>query len=113
MWITQTAFLETQKALMSAIAQRDAVKAQQAAMTATNEWLMARVTQLEYERAAMIKANYGVEVKVPTIARVPDDISGLDLNHTISFNDVGDAEAEKMGIGWNHDGTLTYSQPTE
>jgi hypothetical protein len=49
----------------------------------------------------------------PTIARVPDDISGLDLNHTISFNDVGDAEAEKMGIGWNDDGTLTYSQPTE
>lgn len=120
MWITQTAYLELQKALIGAQAEVAAIKAQQAALTNTNDWLMVRVTQLEMERAKLIEVNYGVKVDVPVIEKRPEHFvtgmttgqpkldSDFSLNQTISFNDVGDDEARRLGISWNDNGEVVY-----
>lgn len=114
MWISQTAYLETQKLLMQAIAERDAIRQQQAALTTTNDWLMHRVTQLERERAKMIEVNYGVKVDVPVIEKEAGRVAGIGqfsdqvLMQSISFDDMGDEAAAAAGIGWTDSGTLMY-----
>ena len=115
MWITQAAYLETQRALLQAIAERDAIRQQQAALTTTNDWLMHRVTQLERERAKMIEVNYGVKLDVPVIthdsaARIAGvgQFSDQVLMQSINFDDMGDEEAARQGISWNEDGSLVY-----
>ena len=108
MWLTQTAYLETQKALLQVIAERDAIRQQQAALVNTNEWLMVRVTQLEHERAVFLRTQFGVSIAAPTIQRA-DPVSQLDLNQTISFADMGDEEALRQGIGWDEHGSVLFN----
>lgn len=79
-----------------------------AAQQASLDWLQVRVTQLEKERAQMIFNYTGVKVEVPEVVKeAPRKPTGNPLfDAAVSFNDVGDAEAQKQGLGWNDDGTL-------
>jgi hypothetical protein len=68
------------------------------------------------ERAAMVFQQYGVKIPVPvleTAPEMPGANGGIDspLNATPNFNDVGDEEARRQGIGWNENGELQYHNP--
>lgn len=72
-------------------------------------WLSVRVTQLEKERAALLHTYMGIKVDVPEISIVPTVKEGHPLNQVPHFGDVGDAEAARLGITWNSDGTVYYA----
>lgn len=79
------------------------------ALMTTLDWLRVRVTQLEMERAQLLWNYTGVKILTPGITR--NDPNHPDtMAQTPSFNDVGDADAAKLGISWNDDGTLVYSK---
>ena len=84
------------------------------ALMTTLDWLRVRVTQLEMERAQMLYNYTGVKVPTPIIDRKPEvhgpegAAAGLP-----NFEDVGDAEAARLGVGWNPDGTVRYGAPYE
>ena len=70
------------------------------------EWMQTRVTQLEFERAQLIKRYMNVDLPVPQFEAAPPQHP--DLNQTMSFNDVGDRAAAEMGLAWRDDGTVQY-----
>jgi hypothetical protein len=77
-----------------------------ATLQATLDWFRVRITQLEIERAQLLFNYTGVKVPTPEIQRAPDP--GQQLHALPHFNDVGDDEAKRLGIGWNDDGTVRY-----
>lgn len=115
MWISTKAYIQDRVDYNKVVAERDAVKQQQIATTNTLQWLQVRVTQLEMERAAMVFQQYGVKIPVPIMETAPDmpgGNGGIDspLNATPNFNDMGDEEARRQGVGWNNDGELLYDK---
>ena len=73
------------------------------------DWLRTRVNQLEHERAQLIFNYMGVKIVVPEIQTVKqDDVHPL--NAIPHFNDVGDQEAARLGIGWDTEGRVAYSK---
>ena len=85
---------------------------QNQALQTTLDWFRVRMTQLEHERAQLLFNFTGVKVQVPSIEREtpaprPGSVSDIlaAVNH---FGDVGDAEALKLGVDWNSDGTVNY-----
>ena len=56
----------------------------------------------------MMKRYLNIEVPTATFEQQANDVP--DINAAIDFRDVGDKMAEQLGIGWNADGTLNYSQ---
>jgi hypothetical protein len=113
MWISTQAYIADKTNFVTVVAERDAAKQQLVALTNTLQWLQARVTQLEMERAAMVFQQYGVKIPVPvleTAPEMPGGNGGIDspLNAVPNFNDVGDEEARRQGIGWNDNGELQY-----
>ena len=110
MWVDR----QTWTALETRATAAEAVKAQldrhNNALEVSCDWLRVRLTQLEHERAQLIYQLLGVKVPVPEIERAsaPRITSDTILNSTPSFADLGDAEAAKLGIFHNPDGTLRY-----
>lgn len=74
----------------------------------TLDWLMVRVTQLERERQQLLLQYTGVKVEIPVITRQPIDAS-VPIDALPNFDDMGDDQAKKLGIGWNKDGTVSYA----
>ena len=71
--------------------------------------LRVRVKQLEMERAQLLWNYTGVKVPVPEIVKT-DGVASNPMNQTPNFNDVGNAEAAKLGISWDENGELVYSK---
>ena len=94
------------------VAKRDAecqvLQQQNTTLTVTLDWLRVRVTQLEMERAQMLWRYTGVKVPVPEIVKT-DGVASNPMTQTPNFNDVGNAEAAKLGISWDANGELIYS----
>lgn len=72
--------------------------------TTTIDWLKMRLTQVEMERAQLIQRFLGVSIPVPEFAGPKEPEQST--NELFNFKDIGDAEADRLGIGWNADGTL-------
>lgn len=114
MWISRRqydALLSERQDLHIALAEeRGRVKELTARVTAqdtTVDWFRVRVNQLEHERAQLLYNYTGVKVETPVIQKAPEAVSVADALHSVpNFNDIGDAEARKLGIGWNDDGTI-------
>jgi len=83
---------------------------QNRALQTTLDWFRVRISQLEHERAQLLFNYTGVKVAVPSIERAPNSDVAQALQSVQGFDDVGDADAAKLGIGWNADGTLRYSE---
>ena len=81
---------------------------QNSTLVTTLDWLRVRVTQLEMERAQLLWRYTGVKVPVPEIVKT-DSVASNPMTQTPNFNDVGDAEAAKLGISWDENGELIYS----
>lgn len=78
-----------------------------AALQTTLDWARVRLNQAEHERAQLLYNYTGVKVSTPTIEPVRKTPSIHEVMSQLpSFEDIGDAEARKLGIGWNDDGTL-------
>ena len=79
-------------------------------LRATLDWMRVRLTQLEHERAVLISNYMGITVTAPRFEKAPQK---SDFNHPLqsmpSFEDVGDEEASRLGVGHNPDGTLHYT----
>ena len=84
---------------------------QNRALQTTLDWLRVRVTQLEMERAQLLYNFMGIKIPTPRI-ETAGEADPHSLNAVPNFDDMGDAEASKMGVGWNLDGTVSYSSPT-
>jgi hypothetical protein len=78
----------------------------------TISWFMVRVTQLEKERAQLLFNYTGVKVETPEYQPAPRS-SAESLNPTPSFDDIGDAEATKLGVGWDSAGMLATLRATQ
>lgn len=74
------------------------------------DWMRHRINALEHERAMLLFKNYDLKVAVPQVEYNPVPVSKVDYTATPSFDDVGDEEAEKLGITYAPDGTLLYSE---
>ena len=106
MWINRKVYTNLVLAEAATKAAYTEQARQVAALTATMDWLRVRVTQLEMERAQLMYNYMGIKVPTPVIERAPEVPQRVDA--LPDFNDVGDAEAARLGIGWNPDGTLKF-----
>ena len=111
MWISQGMFEELLKARAKAEGEAHGLAQNNRALEVTMDWLRVRVTQLEHERAILISNYMGINVPTPTIAKVPNPGQLRDNYHAVPhFNDIGDDEASRLGVSWNEDGTVKYSE---
>lgn len=106
MWISRREY----ERWIAKTGQTDAVQARCGALQATNEWLMHRLTQLEHERAKLIETYMGVKIPVPEVgtAAPRENIDQVLRNPGDLFSDMGDEEAERLGVDWDAKGELTY-----
>ena len=109
MWIKRGEYRELVQDAAAARGERDALERQVATQKTNQDWMVLRLTQLEHERAQLLYRYMDIKVTVPTVeldVPVTPETSkiGSDLP---SFDDVGDAEAKKLGLDWDDDGRVT------
>ena len=109
MWIDHNTYDDLRLDNVKAQTEARVLSEQNRALQVSLDWLRVRVTQLEIERAQMLYNYTGVKVPVPSIERAPESDVARALQAVPSFEDLGDAEAAKLGLGWNPDGTLKNS----
>ncbi len=108
MWISTKAFTELIHDRSQAQGVAQALERHNAVLQTTMDWMTFRLTQLEHERAQLIFQYMGVKITVPTIESAqPPMTAETILNQSISFEDVGDEEAARLGVGWNELGEFT------
>ncbi len=110
MWIKQDKVLELVSQAAVAKGELASLQARFAAQDAMVDWFRIRLTQLEKERAIMVKNYTGVVLETPVFAKEPEKPLDQVLGEVSTFDDVGDEIAAKMGIGWRADGTLEYTR---
>jgi len=98
---------QTYEDLLDDRAELRAVATQNAVLTTHVEWLQARITELNYERAGLLKQYMNIDVPVATFEK-PQHFP--DPNEPLSFEDIGDEKAAQLGIGWTKDGHLEYAK---
>ena len=110
MWISREHYQAHRDERIKAEAIVAAVQSHNVALQTSLDWMRVRLTQLEHERAQLIFNYMGVKVQVPSIepATNPAEASADALNQTLTFADMGDEEAARLGIEWNADGTVRY-----
>jgi hypothetical protein len=111
MWISQAAYLKDREDLLRVVAERDAAHKLIEAQKATVEFMMLQFTKLEHERNKLLWTFTGVKFPEQVLSAEPSGGSQFDnpMNALPNFNDMGDAEARKQGLGWNESGELQYA----
>lgn len=113
MWIRYKTFEELLTKQYEAVGRASALEVRLKEQAGTLEWLTFRLTQLEHERAQLIFNYMGVKIATPELESVPtrtvgEPKSGAELLNDIpTFDDVGDDEAKRLGLDWNHEGRVT------
>jgi len=112
MWVNKTAYLELYAAWQVQTTGNRLLGEQVVALNTTLDWFRVRISQLEHERAVMLKKYLDIDVPVQVVER-QREASSLNAYHmTADFNDMGDAAAKSLGIGWDADtGVVTYGLP--
>lgn len=111
MWVSQKTLRELHKQLWETLAVNKALEARIAAQTVTQTWLASRVNQVEHERAQLLFNYTGVQMNVPKLTAPSTQPPVEDtLAQAVTFADVGDEIAQKMGISWADDGSLVYGK---
>jgi hypothetical protein len=105
---TETAFERTGASRMSASVNE--LRAQKVRDDLSIDWMRHRINALEKERAILLNKIAGVIVPVPEIVPTrPGTMSTIpDFASMPSFEDVGDDEARRLGIGLDDEGKLQY-----
>lgn len=111
MWIDRKTYDDLRLQLAQKSGENVVLNQNYTALMTTLDWLRVRVTQLEMERAQLIFNYTGVKMPTPVIKNESKPDPALNpMTQTPNFNDIGDEEAAKLGIGWADDGTLTYAK---
>lgn len=112
MWISKATFEKLIEDRSIAQGEARALAERVQAQNATLEMFAIRTQQLEHERAVMLDRYLGVKIAVPTLRTAAPEITADDLlNSMPSFEDIGDEEAAKQGIGWEDDtGRVVYAK---
>lgn len=75
----------------------------------TIDWLRSRVNALEKERTVLLMKAAGIALPTPEITPVgPRVFDSPKYDMGTDFNDVGDAEAARLGITHDEEGNLAY-----
>jgi hypothetical protein len=114
MWVDKTSWLAVNNRVIAAEAVRAQLERHNIALEASLDWMRLRLSQIEHERAQLLYRFMDIKVDVPEITRrptAPSKETGAALLSTLDFNDVGDAEAKRLGIGWDTDGTVRFNLP--
>lgn len=78
----------------------------------TTAFLIARINQLEKERAIMVRHITKLEIPIPELVGVaahgPDQREILAAMGSSMFDDMGDEAARQQGVRWNDQGAVTY-----
>lgn len=98
---------KTYEGLVSIAAENIATQRQNATLSTHVEWLQARITELNYERAGLLKQYMNIDVPVASFEK-PQHFP--DPNEPLSFEDIGDEKAAQLGIGWTNDGRVEYAR---
>lgn len=116
MWISQKVYLAWMERQHQTVAERDAAVQQLKQQETTLGWFMHRLTQIEQERSKLIFNYTGVRIEAPAYEKADDPateaasmLNKNPLNSLPNFNDVGDEEAAKQGIGWDDEGNVQYA----
>lgn len=67
----------------------------------TNDWLRARLNQVETERAILLTKQTGVPFGAPVVHAATGDVGGVgipSIMDDLSFEDVGDDKARQLGL---------------
>lgn len=119
MWISRKTYETYGKQVSEITHERIAAQVRAATLVEQNkvlqtnlDWLRVRVNQLEHERAQLLWNYLGVKVQIPEIQRVSPtaDTPPHPLSELPSFNDVGEAEAKRLGIEWDAEGRVVYTK---
>lgn len=86
------------------------------ALNTSNDWLRVQFSKCDHERAALIARYLGVQV--PSITFEKEDTNRTPTSHIINdagalFNDVGDEEAARQGLGWDDEGNFVAKKQLE
>lgn len=110
MWIDRATFMGLVQGEAKSRGELAALQTRFASQDAMCDWFRIRLTQLEKERAQMIKQYTGVIIETPVFAK--EDKAPIEqvLSEVSTFDDVGDDIAKRLGIGHNPDGTVNYSK---
>lgn len=77
----------------------------------TTDWMRHRVNELTKQNAVLLQKAAGVNVPVPEIVPVrPGTMTVPDFSSMPSFEDVGDEEAQRLGIKHTEDGVAEYTK---
>lgn len=109
MWLSRPAYDAMRRDYDKAIAEARILGEQLKVANNTLDWLRIRVSQLEMERAQLLFNYTGVKTVVPSIEkRKPSP--NEEIESASLFNDVGDKEAERLGITHDPYGLLQYNE---
>ena len=89
-----------------------ALREQNKVLQANMDWMRTRLTQLEKQNAQYIYQIAGVKIPVPEFQPAINlhDAANTMAELADTFEDMGNERAEKLGIGWNLDGTVKYPE---
>lgn len=130
MWVSRTHYETLFENLTRARQELSDARSRIAAMQATQDWLTTHVNRLENERRILTEARLGLLMPQPIIERVraeenqthdpgldpgavhgtPDESIPLAQMLASSLEDIGDDQAQRMGIGHDAQGMLVYRQ---
>lgn len=108
MWVDRESYQRQELALARAQEASRILSEQNRAQQVTLDWFRVRITQLEVERAQLLYNYTGVKVPTPVIESAPSEAVAAALSRTPIFQDMGDAEANSQGIGWDANGEIRY-----
>lgn len=87
------------------------LKAQKAKDDMTIDWMRHRINALEKQNAILLSKAAGVSFPVPEIVPTrPGSMTTANFDYMPSFEDVGDAEAKRLGIQHDEEGGLVFAK---
>jgi hypothetical protein len=113
MWISRKVYDDLRDGKLRADTALQSLQGELVAHKTMIDWMRIRLSQVEQERAQLLFNYTGVKIATPSIEPAPVQRPEQILAALPHFNDVGDEEAQRLGIGWNPDGTLRYADQTE
>lgn len=109
MWIAKDLLTRYIEERVAAMERARVLEDQNVKLNSTMDWFRYRLTQLEFERAQLIKRYMGIDVPVPEVAPVRrnfDSVEDIIRRGGEIFSDVGDKEAARLGVDWTPAGEL-------
>ena len=109
MWITRSIIDDLRHTITKLTTENALLTGQSKAMEVTLDWFRVRITQLEHERAVLLRTYMGVTVPEMSIEKDKPQTRQDAYFATPHFDDIGDDEARKEGLSWDAEGYVVDS----